>query len=235
MPTIYKEEALQELSKTSLPKHIAIIPDGNRRWAKEHGQSSFNGHKMGAKALVQIGYAAKELGVKYLTVYTFSTENWKRAEKEVVSLLGMVKDLIQHYTDELISQGVRLKVIGDRTSLPEELQKQIEVSEKATSVSSDLTLTLAVNYGARSEILRATSKMSEKSEENFSSALDTAALPDPDLLIRTGGEYRLSNFLLWQLSYTELYFTKTLWPDFSPKDLLQAMVEYQNREQRRGE
>ncbi len=228
-----------------IPGHIAIIMDGNGRWAKKRNLPRVFGHKEGAKSVREITETCAKIGVEYLTLYAFSTENWKRPENEIKFLMGLLKDYLDKEKKTLIKNNIRFKVIGDKTKLPVEITKRIEGVEKLTEKNSSLTLVLALNYGARDEILNAVKNIAKdiknskidanKITENlFKNYLYTKDIPDPDLLIRTSGEMRVSNFLLWQLAYTEIYVTKTLWPDFRKKQLLKAIYDFNKRERRFG-
>ncbi|MFT4553467.1 MAG: undecaprenyl diphosphate synthase [Chlamydiales bacterium] len=243
---LFSAEQLLSLDPTNIPNHVAIIMDGNRRWAKKRFFSTVLGHSKGVDALMDSVKAAKDLGVKVLTVYGFSTENWKRSKLEVKILLDIFEQALLKHTEPMTQNGVRLHSIGDVSPFPPRFIKMLEESKKRTSHCEGIDLVLALNYGGRDELRRAltsiaddleTGKLNKNQidEQLISSYLDTAQWKDPDLLIRTSGENRVSNFLLWQLSYTELYVTNRLWPDFSPQDLLEAIVEYQNRERRLGE
>lgn len=228
-------------------KHIAIIMDGNRRWAKKRMLPKNAGHKAGAKALEDLSDAANELGLKYLTVYAFSTENWKRESDEVNELFSLMRDYLDRYFVENNKRNMRLLVIGDRFGLEKDLIEKIEKIEKETKNNTGLTLVIGINYGGRDEIVRATKKLvnqviktgknvDEITENYFEKHLDTISLdiPDPELLIRTSGELRISNFLLWQLAYTELYVTDTLWPDFNIEHMKTAIMEYNKRNRKLG-
>jgi len=222
-----------------LPRHIAIIMDGNGRWAKRRGLNRIYGHREGVKATKRVVRIARELKIPYLTLFALSTENLNRPKEELNALFDLLRDYIKKELDELIENGIRLKVIGRLELLPKDIQLLIKDAIEKTKKGKDMVLTIALGYGARDEILRAVEKYSQNpskklTEKSFSKLLDTRDLPDPDLLIRTGGEMRVSNFLLWQIAYTELYFTKTLWPDFSRRHFLQAIREYQRRERRFG-
>ena len=227
------------------PAHVAIIMDGNGRWAKARNLPRAAGHKRGADAVRRVLESAVALGIPYLTLFGFSSENWQRPESEVRDLMGLLRLYLQSEIKELDEKGVRFHVIGDRTRLPPDTVKLIESAEQRTAANTRLTLTLALSYGSRQEIVAAardlarecvTGKMSPDAidENAFITRLFTNGLPDPDLLIRTSGEQRISNFLLWQLAYTELFFTDTLWPDFSHADLEAAVSAYRNRERRYG-
>ncbi|MBC7328136.1 isoprenyl transferase [bacterium] len=227
----------------SLPKHIAIIMDGNGRWAQQRGLPRLEGHFAGVGAVRRVVEACRDIGVPYLTLYTFSTENWRRPKEEVEGLMLLLREQLRSQTPELKEKGVRVIVIGKREELPLELQEQIRQSEEETASNSDLHLILAINYGGRAEIIQACKKiiqavkkgeLDDIDENIFSAYLYTKDLPDPDLLIRTAGEKRVSNFLLWQIAYTEFYITDTLWPDFTKEDLLLAIEEYKRRKRKFG-
>ena len=240
------ENMSDELKQAGMPEHIAVIMDGNGRWAREHGLERIYGHKKGVDAVKRIVEAAGEIGLKYLTLYTFSMENWRRPKKEVEGLMELMADAIVRETPELMRQGVRIKVIGHTTDLPEKVWKKMEKLISDTAENTGVTLILALSYSARWEIMEAARKMavalqqgqlaadSPLSEAEFSGYLTTAGIPDPDLLIRTSGEYRLSNFLLWQCAYTEFYFIDKFWPDFEKEDLYLAIRNFQMRERRYG-
>lgn len=228
-----------------IPEHIAIIMDGNRRWAKQRGYPPIYGHWKGAEVLTDILRFASKLGVKVLTVYAFSTENWSRSPKEIDQLMRLISFYLKKKRKSMIEESVRLETIGDLSRLPDFVRENLRKVKEDTASGSKIRLVLALNYGSRDEIKRAVEKIVDDlkrekivrdqiSEELISSYLDTAPLGDPDLFIRTSGEQRLSNFLLWQLSYTEVYLTQVLWPDFKPKDLLDAIFEFQRRERRLG-
>jgi undecaprenyl diphosphate synthase len=227
-----------------LPRHIAIIMDGNRRWAAQRGLPPFVGHWKGAEALTRIVSAAAKIGIKILTVYAFSTENWNRPPEEVRALMDLFKNSLLKQRDLMIEKGVKLDTIGDLSRLPQEVQELLEETKKMTSQCTHIELVLALGYGGRDDIRRAAiaitkdcieQKLSKESlsEEMFSTYLDTAKWQDPDLLIRTSGQMRLSNFLLWQISYSEVYITDILWPDFDENELLKAIADYQRREEHR--
>lgn len=221
------------------PRHIAIVMDGNRRWARLRGLPDSEGHSAGVKALFRTLQEAGALGVEVVTAYGFSTENWRRDRNEVAGLLAQIDRALEDYTDVLIREGVRLRVIGDLTPFPSPLRMRLEEACRLTEQLDERQLVLALNYGGRDEICRAVrrlleSKPPEITEEALASYLDTASLPDPDLVIRTSGEMRLSNFLLWQVCYAELHVTDVLWPDFGAQDLRHAVVTYRNRERRIG-
>ena len=227
------------------PTHVAIIMDGNGRWAKARHLPKVMGHIEGAKTVEIIMNAAKSLGIKILTLYAFSTENWKRSKKEIDALMKLLKDYLSRFSQKLKKEGVRLNVIGDILALPLDVQEKLRKALDLTKGNSSFILNLALNYGSRKEILEAAKTISREyksgsldieklEEDDFSRYLYTKDLPDPDLLIRTSGEMRLSNFLLWQLSYSEIYITKKLWPDFKKKDLVEAIEAYQARDRRYG-
>ena len=228
-----------------VPQHIAIIMDGNGRWAKSKGLPRNAGHTAGAKNVKHICLAAKKMGVKYLTLYAFSTENWSRPENEVKALMKLLAGYLDKCVQTAHENKMHIRVIGDISRLSEKFQKQIVEAERISAVYDDLNLTIAINYGSRDEMLRAMRAVGkdvkegrlapeELTEELFDSYLDTRELPDPDLLIRTSGELRLSNYLLWQLAYSEFYFTDVPWPDFDEKELKKAIDTYGNRDRRYG-
>jgi len=227
----------------NLPRHIAIIMDGNGRWAQKRGLPRLEGHIAGVGAVRRVVEACRDLGISYLTLYTFSTENWRRPKEEVEGLMLLLREQLRLQTPELKETGVRVIVIGKREELPLVLQEQIRQSEEETAQNHDLYLILAINYGGRAEIVNACKTLIEavkKGERNdideatFPSFLYTKDIPDPDLLIRTAGEKRISNFLLWQIAYSELYITDTLWPDFTKDDLLLAIEDYRRRKRKFG-
>ncbi len=233
------------LDKENIPAHIAIIMDGNGRWAQKRLMAKKAGHAAGAQALKRLATEAETLGVQILTVYAFSTENWKRTPKEVDGLMDLMRDYIRQYQEDSAKNNMRLSVIGQRGRLPNDLALQIERLQETTKNKTGLHLVIALDYGARDEITRTIKKMCEAvcagtlsvnaiDEETVAAYLDTAQLPDPELLIRTSGEMRLSNFLLWQLAYTELVFSEKLWPDFGVQDLKEAIATYQQRNRRFG-
>jgi undecaprenyl diphosphate synthase len=239
----FSKTDLECLQLDRLPRHVAIIPDANRRWAQAHCLPFVNGYLEGAQTLIRSALAAKEIGIPVLSVFSFSTENWKRPEDQVQMLMQLFDVHLNFYADALVSSDIRLQIIGDVERLPPFLQKTIEEVTTKTSSGKALDLVLAMNYGGRDELVRAFRKLAseyrnkhitEISEEAVSRALDTHRLPDPDLVIRTGGEERLSNFLLWQSFYAEVYTDSAPWPDFSPHHLLRAVVTYQSRARRHG-
>lgn len=230
---------------SSIPKHIAIIMDGNGRWAKKRGLPKIAGHHAGAKSVEEAITAAREAGVKILTLYAFSTENWSRPKHEVAALFKLLEDYIDRKANDLHKNGIRLSVIGRLEGLPEGVCKKLAAAMDKTRNNGSFMLNLALNYGGRAEIVDAVRKIVSDCREQklkadlideavFSSYLYTKDIPDPDLLIRTSGEMRVSNFLLWQISYSEIYVTKKLWPDFRKGDLKKAIAEYQKRERRYG-
>lgn len=242
----YTEEERAAVSMREVPHHVAVIMDGNRRWALERGLPSSTGHFRGASQLDPIVRAAVALGVRVLTVYAFSTENWGRSQIEVTFLMRLLKTYLKQKKHLLAREGVQLCAIGDLTKMPSFVQRELEMAMAATKGGENLDLVLAVNYGGRNEICRALQKMSaaeKRGELDLSAAterdvarfLDTARWPDPELIIRTSGEQRTSNFLNWQAAYSEMVVTKVMWPDFSTKDFLDAILEYQRRQCRFGE
>ena len=224
-----------------VPSHVAIILDGNGRWAKKRNMPRTFGHAEGSKNVERICRAASELGIKYLTLYAFSTENWKRSEDEVSELMRLLKNYLKDSLKLAKNNNMRVRVIGDRTPLAPDLVEAIVKLEEESKAYDGLNLIIALNYGGRDEIVRCYKRLYEEgidpeniTESLVSDSLDTKGIPDPDLLIRTSGEQRLSGFLLWQLSYAELYFTDVLWPDFSKDDLEKALEYYKNRDRRFG-
>ncbi len=233
------------LNREKLPRHIAIIMDGNGRWAQKRGNQRIFGHRNAIAAVRDTVEAAAELGIEYLTLYAFSTENWKRPKIEVDALMALLVSTIHQETKTLQDNNIRLRAIGNIQTLPPGVQDQLQEAIQATASNTGLTLMLALSYGARWEILTAIRRISEEVRNGrlnpeevdqicFEKYLDTAGIPDPELLIRTSGEYRISNFLLWQIAYTELYFTPTLWPDFRREHLYEAIESFQCRERRFG-
>lgn len=231
--------------KTAIPNHLAVIMDGNGRWAKKHNLPRFAGHRAGLKTVKMIISESITAGVKILTIYAFSTENWKRSKKEIYSLMNLFQEVIEKETRSLIENKIRVKFIGDMNILSEPLRSAMEELEINTKNNTKLFLNIAINYGGRYElcdafvsicenIQKGTIKIEEINQDMVSHYLYTAGLPDPDLLIRTGGEKRISNFLLWQIAYTELWFTKTFWPDFSKENLWKAFNDYEKRVRKFG-
>ncbi|MBP7796182.1 MAG: di-trans,poly-cis-decaprenylcistransferase [Elusimicrobiales bacterium] len=232
-------ETIKKISQSKLPKHIAIIMDGNRRWAAKHGYPSFYGHKKGVETVKKIVKASKNAGIKYLTLYAFSTENWSREKTEVSYLTRLLKKAIEDYVDELKENDISLKISGRIEKFGKSLSKDIKRSVDYLSNCSSMVLNLCLNYGGRFEIVDAVNKCIEQglreiSEDDIKKRLYTYPMPDPDLIIRTSGEMRLSNFLIWQSAYSEFYITQTLWPDFDEKDLYEAIIDYSKRERRLG-
>lgn len=236
---------IDDINKEYMPKHIAIIMDGNRRWAKEKGLDSKLGHKAGAENLEKLANFANDIGLQYLTVYAFSTENWKRAEDEVGALMLLLKSYVDKFLKKANTNNIKINVLGDINRLDAGLKQSIEEIVNKSSKNTGLTLNIAFNYGGRDEITRAVKQIASKVEEGklkiddideneISNCLYTNNQPDPDLLIRPGGELRISNFLLWQLAYTEFIFTDKYWPDFSEEDLLEAIATFENRNRRFG-
>ena len=229
----------------NVPNHVAIILDGNGRWAKAKGLPRTAGHVQGAKTVEQICEDAYNMGINYLTIYAFSTENWTRPDNEVVTLMNLLRNYMKNSIKRAQKNNMCVRVIGDKTRLAEDLQASIAELEQATQNNTGLHFQIAINYGGRDELRRAVTKLAEQVtagtlkpedivEDSIAAQLDTAGLPDPDLLIRTSGEQRISNFLLWQTSYAELYFTPVLWPDFDKNELAKAVEVYQNRDRRYG-
>ena len=239
------ERDLREVTGPTPPAHVAIIMDGNGRWAKSRGLPRIAGHRRGAESVRRAITASAELGISYLTLFGFSSENWKRPSDEVNDLMGLLRHYLRGEIAELHQQGVRLLVIGDRVRLAPDIVTLIDNAEQLTRNNKGLTLIVALSYGGRDDIVQASRKLAEDvaagriqakdiDETRLSSSLFTAGIPDPDLLIRTSGEQRISNFLLWQLAYTELVFIETLWPDFGRADLEKAISDYHGRERRYG-
>lgn len=235
------QDLLQKLNKERLPRHIAVILDGNGRWAAARRLPRSAGHKAGVEAVRRLAEICREIGVEYVTVYAFSTENWKRSSDEVGFLMRLFIDNLYGELRTMMDNGVRYGFIGDREALPLGVRQALERCLRDTAQNRDMCLNLAVNYGGRDDITRAVKKLvaqglaaEEITEQAISEQLDTAGLPDPDLLIRPSGELRVSNFLLWQIAYSEFVFMDKLWPDFGKRDLLQAVLDYQGRERRFG-
>lgn len=234
-----------EVDLNRLPRHVAIIMDGNGRWAQKKKKPRLFGHKAGATSVQEIVEVSGELGVEFLTLYAFSSENWRRPEQEVSGLMSILKHYLESELPKMQKNGIRLVSIGDQNRLPEGVRKSLQSVIKATENNRKLTLNLALSYGGRDEIVRAVKKISQRcvdgdldvqslGDDDISQSLDTCGMPDPDLLIRTGGEARLSNFLLWQLSYAEIYFTDIMWPDFRKDVYLKAIADFQKRQRRFG-
>lgn len=236
-----EEKLVQQIDFARLPLHVAIIMDGNGRWARQRNLPRTEGHKAGTESVKEVVEACARLGVKYLTLYAFSKENWRRPAEEVNTLWNLLFDYLTGQKQILLENDLKLKVIGDKKGIPYLVRRELNSVERQTRNNRRMTIVLALNYGGRQEILEAVKKMlkrkikpEEIDEQMFSRYLDTAGLPDPDLLIRTSGEMRLSNFLLWQCAYTELYITPVLWPDFRRAHLFEAIIDYQRRERRFG-
>lgn len=233
------------IDMTRLPKHIAIIMDGNGRWAAKRALPRKAGHKAGAEAFERLITEAKDLGIQHITVYAFSTENWKRSDEEVNAIMDLMRHYLKNSFQRFLKDNVRMHIIGDISRLDKDIQEQIQEVEEKSREKDGMTVHIALNYGGRDELLRSVQKITEKAlngqislqditEETIEENLDTVGVPDPELLIRTSGEERISNFLLWQIAYSEFYFSDVLWPDFNKKDLLEAIYYYQNRERRFG-
>ena len=236
---------MNRLLKEKLPRHLAIIMDGNGRWAEERTLDRVEGHRRGAESVRAVVRASREIGVPYLTLFAFSSENWSRPRMEVDALMLLLKNYLEGELQEMMDNQIRLLAIGDLARLPREVQTALQETTKKTARGTGMTLTLALSYGGRDDILQGVRrimslcqdgdlKAEDISEDLFSRYLWTHNLPDPDLLIRTSGEMRISNFFLWQMAYTEIYFTATRWPDFTKEELIQALLSYQNRERRFG-
>ncbi len=228
-----------------IPSHVAVIMDGNGRWARKRMLNRIKGHEQGAQTVRTIVRTTREIGIPYLTLYAFSTENWARPAYEISALMTLLKRFVVSERDEMLENGIRLNVIGQVQRLPDDVRAEIEQSIALTSGNKDMTLTLALSYGGRDEITRAARSIAqmvlkgeigveEVTEKTISGLLDTAGMPDPDLLIRTSGEFRISNFLLWQIAYAEIFVTKTLWPDFSKEEYIAVLKDYQERDRRFG-
>jgi len=240
-----KEVQQRLIQRGNLPRHIAIIMDGNGRWARQRGEKRIAGHRAGVDSVRDVVRAAGELGIEVLTLYVFSSENWKRPPQEVSALMNLLKETLEKETKELVENNVRVRTIGKIEQLPRSCQRALERTVELTSRNSGLILNLALNYGGRREIVEAVRQIASEvekgeqkaekiNEKTISAHLFTADLPDPDLLIRTSGEMRVSNFLLWQMAYTEIWVTDVLWPDFRRRHLYQAIESYQSRERRFG-
>jgi undecaprenyl diphosphate synthase len=235
----------EQLDLTRLPQHIAIIMDGNGRWAQKNGMDRYRGHEEGVVSVRKVVEAGVEIGIRYLTVYTFSTENWKRPQSEIDALMSLMVIAVRRDTPDLMKNNVRLQAIGDIDRLPSETKENLLHSIEETSRNTGLTLLLSLSYSSRWEITEATRQIAREAlegridlpsidENTISRHLTTKQIPDPDLLIRTGGDYRISNFLLWQLAYAELYFTSVYWPEFRENNLYEAILDFQKRERRFG-
>ena len=233
-----KHETAGQVDMGRLPRHIAIIMDGNGRWAKKRGLPRTAGHKVGAEVFRDIATYCQELGIEYLTIYAFSTENWKRPKDEVDMLMSLLEQYLQEAIDTMERDHIRLRVLGDVAGLSPQLQRMIDETNAISTHYQGFQANICLNYGGRAEILRAARLCAEAgeewTEENFSKYLWAAGIPDPELIIRPSGELRLSNFLLWQCAYSEFYFCDTLWPDFKRKDLDLAIIDFQHRDRRFG-
>lgn len=245
LSNLFKKKSSVIIDTKTLPVHIAIIPDGNGRWAKKRGLPRNAGHREGSNTLKKIVKYCARLGVKYITVFTFSTENWKRPKSEVDALMSLLKEFLINAENELSGSNIRINVIGDVSALSEDLQREIPRVEKMTSKNTGLVLNIALNYGGRDEIVSAVRRIGKEIAEGrlktsdidsalISDRLYTCGIPDPDLIIRTSGEKRSSNFLLWQSAYAEYWYTDILWPDFKPDDIKEAIGDYQRRNRRFG-
>ena len=233
------ESLLSQIDKTKLPKHVAIIMDGNGRWAEKHGLKRVAGHREGSRAVRAVVTTSRKMGIPVLTLYAFSSENWSRPLSEIRTLMSLLKEFLIQEKKTLLQNNIRLKVIGNMAKLPKLVLSEIFKVEKETEHNDGMVLNIALSYGGREEIVRATQKILKEgktkiNEKTFSQYLDTQGLPDPDLLIRSSGEMRISNFLLWQCAYSEFYFTDTLWPDFNEEEFYKALHAYQLRKRRYG-
>jgi len=241
-PGSEEERLVRQLDFSRLPRHVAIIMDGNGRWARKRRLPRIEGHRAGAKAVQEVVESCVRLGIKYLTLYAFSKENWKRPRREVARLWELLEDYLRKEDKEMVKNNIRLMVIGQREDIPESTAKELRRVEELTKNFSGLTVVLALNYSGRAEIVDAAKRLLSENivhpaslnEETFSRYLYTASLPDPDLLIRTSGELRVSNFLLWQIAYSEIWITPDYWPDFRRRQFLRALVDYEKRERRFG-
>lgn len=236
---------MEQVNPEKLPRHVAIIMDGNGRWAKKKGLSRIIGHQNGVKSVREVVKTTRELGIEWLTLYAFSEENWKRSKYEIKALMDLLKRYLNSELKEMLESGIRLSCIGQIDKLPLDVQKTLWQTIEKTAHNKEMTLTLALSYGGRQEIIWAIKNMLKDVErgllnvkqitgERFANYLFTANTPDPDFLIRTSGEYRISNFLLWQIAYTEIFITPALWPDFGKERYLEALIDYQKRERRFG-
>ncbi len=236
---------LDQIDSSRVPKHVAIIMDGNGRWAKGKGKLRVFGHHSGVLSVRDVVEAADDMGLKYLTLYTFSSENWSRPKFEVTAIMELLVSALSKELAKMMKNNVRMKMVGDRSMLPKRCLRELDEAIEKTANNTGLTLVLAISYSSRMEIVMAAKELARKVQQGlispediddklFSEALYTHDIPDPELLIRTSGEYRLSNFLLWQIAYSELYFTPKLWPDFRRNDLFEAVLDYQKRERRFG-
>lgn len=235
----------EQINMERIPQHVAIIMDGNGRWAKSKGLDRIFGHREGVDSVDKVMEAASDLGVKYITLYAFSTENWNRPEQEVNALMEILSQALKKYIEKISKNNVRLMVVGDKSQLSQLTFSNLSEAEKMTEMNTGLTMILAISYSSRWEIVEAAKRIASEvkagslnvdqiDEKVFSDHLATAGIPDPDLLIRTSGELRISNFLMWQLSYSELYFTPVSWPEFKKEQFFEAIIDYQKRERRFG-
>lgn len=242
-PGSEEDMLVQELDFDRIPVHVAIIMDGNGRWARKRNLPRIEGHRAGSKSVQEVVETSARLGIKYLTLYAFSKENWKRPKREVSTLWRLLEDYLKNEDKVLVDNELGLRVIGQTEEVPENVRRELRRVEKLTKGNAKMTIVLALNYGGRAEIVDAVKRIlkekdldpDELDEKLFSSYLYTNGIPDPDLLIRTSGEQRISNFLLWEIAYSEIWIINELWPDFRKKHLLQALVEYQRRERRFGD
>ena len=244
MALFQSSKKAEEIDRSNLPRHIAIIMDGNGRWAKKRGLPRTAGHAAGAETFRRVATYCKDLGLDYLTVYAFSTENWKRPPEEVAAIMALLEQYLGEAIEKMERDGIRLRFFGDTSVLSDSLRNLIHETDGITAhLGKVFQANVCVNYGGRDEIVRAARRWAERvkageetalTEDVFSSLLDSAGVPDPELLIRPGGEKRISNFLMWQTAYSELVFTDTLWPDFGEKDINDAIIQYQHRERRFG-
>jgi undecaprenyl diphosphate synthase len=236
---------MTNLDPDKLPKHVAAIMDGNGRWAKKRMMNRVKGHEEGTESVRSIVRTSRKLGIRYLTLYAFSEENWKRSKIEIAALMEILKRFLKSELTEMLDNGIRLNAIGTVEKLPADAKKVLFETIEKTSANNDMVLTLALSYGSRQEIVNAMKGIAARvksgrldiediNDDIISNSLYTAGIPDPDLLIRTSGEYRISNFLLWQIAYTEIYITPTLWPDFREKEYIRALLDYEKRERRFG-
>lgn len=239
------DDKINQINQKRLPRHVAIIMDGNGRWARQRNLDRSMGHMEGVNTVRRITEIASDIGVKYLTLYTFSTENWNRPKEEVDGLMHLIAIAIERETPGLVANNVKLRIIGDLSRIPDFALDRLRNCENATSACSGMTLALAISYSARWEMTQAAQRLAHAAiakqitpeqidETMFSNSLTTAGMPDPDLLIRTGGDYRISNYLLWQIAYSELFFTDVFWPDFTKDHFCDAILQYQSRERRFG-
>jgi len=241
-PGSEEDKLVRQLDPSRLPGHVAVIMDGNGRWAEKRRMPRIEGHRAGSKAVQEVVETCARLGIRFLTLYAFSKENWKRPKKEIALLWRLLEEYLQKQDKELIKNKIRLIDIGQRERIPEAVQRELERVETITRFHDRLTIVLALNYSGRAEIVGAVKRIllnsgvnpADLDEAGFSRYLDTAGIPDPDLLIRTSGELRISNFLLWQIAYSEIWITPVLWPDFRRREFLQALLDFQKRERRFG-